>query len=178
MSQALRKLNGIVSTTKTIVLFINQTRLKIGVFFGNPETTTGGTALKFYSSLRLEIRRAAQIKQGEKIIGSRAKVKVVKNKVAAPFRTTEFDIMYNEGISVAGDMIDTGVFYKIIVKNGNTYTFGNEKLGVGRENAKDFLRSRPDMIKQISERIWEVVKAGEAPEEENGKPGEKEDVEE
>ncbi len=178
MSQALRKLTGIVSKTNTIVLFINQTRLKIGVFFGNPETTTGGTALKFYSSVRLEIRRAAQIKQGEKIIGYRAKVKVVKNKVAAPFRTTEFDIMYNEGISVSGDMLDTGVLHKIIVKNGNTFTFGNEKLGVGRENAKTFLREHPDMIKQISEKIWEAVKAGEAPEEEKGNPDEESDTEE
>jgi recombination protein RecA len=178
MSQALRKLTGIVSKTNTIVIFINQTRLKIGVFFGNPETTTGGTALKFYSSVRIEIRRAAQIKQGEKIIGSRAKVKIVKNKVAAPFRTTEFDIMYNEGISVSGDMLDTGVLHKIIVKNGNTFTFGKEKLGVGRENAKTFLREHPEMIKQISEKIWEAVKAGEAPEEEHGKPGEDTEVDE
>ena len=116
MSQALRKLTGIVSKSKTIVIFINQTRMKIGIVFGNPETTTGGMALKFYSSVRLEIRRAAQIKQGDKIIGNRVKVKVVKNKVAAPFRTCEFDIMYNEGISVPGDTLDTGVFYKVVDK--------------------------------------------------------------
>lgn len=149
MSQALRKLTGIVSKTKTIVIFINQTRQKIGVYFGNPETTTGGTALKFYCSVRIEIRRAAQIKQGEKIVGNRVKVKVVKNKVAPPFQTTEFDIMYNEGISIPGDLLDTGVVYKVIAKSGNTYSFGSEKLGVGRENAKTYLASRPDLMAAI-----------------------------
>ncbi|MBT6334574.1 MAG: recombinase RecA, partial [Candidatus Magasanikbacteria bacterium] len=138
MSQALRKLTGVVSKSKTIVIFINQTRQKIGVFFGNPETTSGGKALKFYSSVRIEIRRAAQIKQGDKVIGNRVKIKVVKNKVAAPFRTTQFDIMYNEGISVAGDLIDTGIEHKIVHKNGNTYSFKEERLGVGREKAKQF----------------------------------------
>ncbi|MBI4599826.1 recombinase RecA [Candidatus Uhrbacteria bacterium] len=149
MSQALRKLTGIVSKTKTIVIFINQTRQKIGVYFGNPETTTGGTALKFYCTVRVEIRRAAQIKQGEKIIGNRVKVKIVKNKVAPPFQTTEFDIMYNEGISIPGDLLDTGVAYKVIAKSGNTYSFGDEKLGVGRENAKAYLASRPDLMAAI-----------------------------
>ncbi len=158
MSQALRKLTGIVSKTRTVVIFINQTRQKIGVFFGNPETTTGGTALKFYSSVRIEVRRSAQIKQGDKIIGNRVKVKVVKNKVSAPFRTTEFDIMYNEGISRAGDMIDTGVEWGIIKKSGNTYAFGEEKLGVGRENAKIYLRQNPKLMEKIYKAVWEAVK--------------------
>jgi recombination protein RecA len=158
MSQALRKLTGIVSKTRTVVVFINQTRQKIGVFFGNPETTTGGTALKFYSSIRIEVRRSAQIKQGDKIIGNRVKAKVVKNKVAAPFRTTEFDIMYKEGISKSGDMIDTGVEWGIINKNGNTYIFGEEKLGVGRENAKTYLRANPKLMDKIYKAVWEAVK--------------------
>ncbi|MEK7122447.1 MAG: recombinase RecA [Patescibacteria group bacterium] len=161
MSQALRKLTGIVSKTKTIVIFINQTRQKIGVYFGNPETTTGGTALKFYCSVRIEIRRAAQIKQGEKIIGNRVKVKVVKNKVAPPFQTTEFDIMYNEGISIPGDLLDTGIVYKVIAKSGNTYSFGEEKLGVGRENAKTYLASRPDLMRSIRAAVMVAVRPAE-----------------
>lgn len=167
MSQALRKLTGIISKSKTVVIFINQTRLKIGIVFGNPETTTGGVALKFYASVRVEVRRAAQIKQGDKIIGNRVKAKVVKNKVAPPFRTCEFDIMYNEGISVAGDMLDTAVQYKVIDKKGNSYVFKDEKLGVGRENAKRFLKESPKLIKEIKNKIWEVVERGEAPEEES-----------
>ncbi len=178
MSQALRKLTGIVSKSKTVVIFINQIRHKIGVFFGNPETTTGGNALKFYCSVRIEVRRSAQIKQADKIIGNRVKVKVVKNKVAAPFRTTEFDIMYNEGISIPGDLLDVGVEHKVINKSGNSYSYGEEKLGVGREKAKTFLKENPKMMKEINEKIWEAVRAGEAPEEEKGTPGEKEDVEE
>src|SRR6056297_225353 len=161
MSQALRKLTGTVSKTNTIVIFINQVRQKIGVFFGNPETTTGGTALKFYSSVRIEVRRAAQIKQAERIIGNRVKCKVVKNKVAAPFRTCEFDIMYNEGISVAGDLLDLGVNYDVVKKSGNTYNFEDNKLGVGRENARKFLRQNPKMMKQIREKIQEAAKAKE-----------------
>ncbi|MBF8280390.1 MAG: recA [Candidatus Magasanikbacteria bacterium] len=157
MSQALRKLTAIVSKTKTIVIFINQTRMKIGVFFGNPETTTGGTALKFYSSMRIEVRRAAQIKLAEKVIGNRVKVKIVKNKVAAPFRTTEFDIMYNEGISVAGDTIDTAVLYGVLKKSGNTYVWGEEKLGVGRENAKQFLREHPSIMTEIKKATLDEV---------------------
>ncbi|MBD3311017.1 MAG: recombinase RecA [Candidatus Magasanikbacteria bacterium] len=176
MSQALRKLAGIVSKTKTSVVFINQTRHKIGVFFGNPETTTGGNALKFYSSVRIEVRRSAQIKQGDRVIGNRVKVKVVKNKVAAPFRTTVFDIMYNEGISISGDLLDSGIEHKVVNKSGNTYSFGEEKLGVGREKAKLFLREHPKMMKKIEKKIWEAVERGEAPEEEKGKPGEKETV--
>ena len=164
MSQALRKLAGIISKSKTLVIFINQTRQKIGVYFGNPETTTGGTALKFYSSVRIEVRRAAQIKLGEKIIGNRVKVKIVKNKVAAPFTTCEFDIMYNEGISLTGDLIDTGVMEEIVQKSGNTYLFGEEKLGVGRENAKAFLRENPRLIVAIRQKIWDTVQAKAATE--------------
>ncbi len=152
MSQALRKLTGIVSRSNTIVIFINQIRQKIGIVFGNPETTTGGNALKFYASVRVEIRRSAQIKLGEKIIGNRTKVKIVKNKVAAPFRICEFDIMYNEGISVSGDLLDIGVEFGIVQKSGNSYAFGEEKLGVGRENAKQYLREHPAIMEQIRER--------------------------
>jgi len=161
MSQALRKLTGIVSKTKTIIIFINQTRLKIGVFFGNPETTTGGTALKFYSSVRIEVRRSAQIKQADKIIGNRVNCKVVKNKVAAPFRTCEFDIMYNEGISVSGDILDIGVIHGVINKSGNSYTFEENKLGVGRENAKRYLRENPKLIKDIRKKVLNMVKEEE-----------------
>lgn len=158
MSQALRKLTGVVSKTKTSVIFINQTRQKIGVFFGNPETTTGGTALKFYSSVRIEVRRSAQIKKGDQIIGNRVKVKVVKNKVAPPFQNTEFDIMYNEGISRSGDLLDTGINWGVVQKSGNSYSYGEEKLGVGRENAKAFLRGNKKMMNKISSDIWKKVK--------------------
>jgi recombination protein RecA len=161
MSQALRKLTAIISKSNSTVIFINQIRMKIGVMFGNPETTTGGNALKFYASVRLEVRRAAQIKQGEKIIGNRVKVKVVKNKVAAPFKTAEFDIMYNEGISRAGDLLDTGVTYGVISKNGNTFTYGETKLGVGRENAKLTLKQAPEMMDAIDKEIKEKYRAGE-----------------
>ena len=161
MSQALRKLTGTISKTKTVVIFINQIRMKIGVFFGNPETTTGGTALKFYSSVRIEVRRAAQIKQGDKIIGNRVKAKVVKNKVAAPFRTCEFDIMYNEGISISGDLLDTGVANNVINKSGNSYSYGDIKLGVGRENAKRFLRADKKLMKEIRKRILSEINARE-----------------
>jgi len=178
MSQALRKLTGVVSKSKTIVIFINQIRHKIGVFFGSPETTSGGNALKFYCSVRIEVRRSAQIKQGDKIIGNRVKVKIVKNKVAAPFRTTEFDIMYNEGISLSGDLLDTGVAHKIINKSGNSYSYGEEKFGVGREKAKQFLRENPKLMKELKAKIWEVVKQGEAPDEEERVAGEEESVEE
>lgn len=164
MSQALRKLTGVTSKTKTVVIFINQVRQKIGVFFGNPEVTTGGTALKFYSSVRIEVRRAAQIKQAEKIIGNRVKCKVVKNKVAAPFRTCEFDIMYNEGISIAGDLLDLGTAYNVIKKSGNSYSFGDTKLGVGRENAKRFLRSEKKLMKEISKAIQKEASAREVEE--------------
>jgi recombination protein RecA len=159
MSQALRKLTGVVSKSHTIVIFINQIRMKIGVFFGNPETTTGGNALKFYSSVRIEVRRAAQIKQGDRTIGNRVKVNIVKNKVAAPFRTTEFDIMYNEGISISGDLLDVGVEYEVIKKSGNTYAFEEVKLGVGRENAKRFLRADNKLMKDIRKKIMAEVKS-------------------
>ncbi len=164
MSQALRKLTAIISRSKTTVIFINQIRQKIGIVFGNPETTPGGNALKFYCSVRVEVRRSAQIKMGEKIIGNRVKVKIVKNKVAAPFRTCEFDIMYNEGISVSGDLLDAGVELGVINKSGNTYSFDSEKLGVGREAAKSTLRERPDLLKQIREKCITTYQAREASE--------------
>jgi recombination protein RecA len=162
MSQALRKLTSIISKSNTIVIFINQVRLKIGVFFGNPETTTGGMALKFYSSVRIEVRKSAQIKQGEKIIGNRVKAKIVKNKVAAPFQSCEFDIMYNEGISIAGDVLDQGVLYNIITKSGNTYAYESTKLGVGRENAKATLKADVKMMNEIKKKVWQAIKEGRA----------------
>ena len=162
MSQALRKLTAIIAKTKTTVVFINQIRMKIGVMFGNPETTTGGMALKFYASVRIEVRRSAQIKVGDKIIGNRVKAKVVKNKVAPPFRTAEFDIMYNEGISASGDLLDTGVAVGVIEKSGNTYLFGEVKLGVGREAAKIFLKENPEVFKDVDVAVREKVKSGEA----------------
>jgi recombination protein RecA len=161
MSQALRKLTGIISKSHTTLIFINQIRMKIGVMFGNPETTTGGNALKFYASVRIEVRRIAQIKNGDKIIGNRTKAKVVKNKVAPPFKTTEFDIMYNEGISQSGDLLDTGVVVGAIEKSGNTYMFGDVKLGVGRENAKTFIKANPDVAVKIDVDLRERIKRGE-----------------
>ena len=159
MSQALRKLTGVISKSKTIVIFINQHRMKIGVMFGNPETTTGGNALKFYASVRIDIRKIAQIKQGDKMIGNRVRCKIVKNKVAAPFKSCEFDIMYNEGISVAGDLLDTGVQRGTITKTGNSYSLGETKLGVGRENAKAFLKEHPELMSQIREQILADIAA-------------------
>jgi recombination protein RecA len=166
MSQALRKLTGIISKSKTTVIFINQIRMKIGVMFGNPETTTGGNALKFYASVRLDVRRIAQIKSGELVIGNRVKVKVLKNKVAPPFKVAEFDMMYqpgNWGISLAGDMLDTGVLLGVIGKNGNTYLFGDVKLGVGRENAKTYLKEHPDVLQAVDVAVREKAKAGVPP---------------
>jgi recombination protein RecA len=164
MSQALRKLTAIISKTQTTVIFINQIRMKIGVMFGNPETTTGGNALKFYASVRLEVRRNAQIKNGDKVVGNRVKVKVVKNKVAPPFKIAEFDIMYNEGISASGDLLDTGVIVGSIEKNGNTFMFGDIKLGVGRENSKTFLKENPKVMKEVDTDVRKRVKEGELPE--------------
>lgn len=161
MSQALRKLTGAIGKTNTIVIFINQIRQKIGVFFGNPETTTGGNALKFYSSVRLEIRRKAQIKQGDSIIGNQVRVKVVKNKVAPPFSECEFDIMYNQGISKQADVLNVGVKFGVINKNGNTYTFGDNKLGIGREAAKNYLRENEKVMNDIRSKVIEKIRSGE-----------------
>jgi len=159
MSQALRKLAGIVGKTKTVVIFLNQTRMKIGVFFGNPETTTGGMALKFYSSVRIEVRRAEQIKRGDETIGNRVRAKIVKNKVAPPFKVCEFDIIYAEGISLAADLLDTGVNYGVIKKSGNTFSFGETKLGVGREQAKEFIKNNSKIAQEIRQQIWQKVKS-------------------
>jgi recombination protein RecA len=153
MSQALRKLTGVVSKSKTCLVFINQLREKIGVMFGNPETTTGGRALKFYASVRVDIRRIASIKDGDVIIGGRTRVKVVKNKVAAPFREAEFDILYGEGISREGDLLDLAVERKIVDKSGTWFAYSGERLGQGRENAKQFLRDNPDTTQTIEDRL-------------------------
>ena len=162
MSHALRKLTAIVAKTNTTVIFINQIRHKIGVFFGNPETTTGGLALKFYASVRVDIRRAAQIQAGEKIIGNRTRAKVVKNKVAPPFRTAEFDILYNEGISRQGDLINTGVTLGVVNKSGSWYNFGDQKLGQGIDGSRQILKENPKMEKEILEAIRKVAMAVEA----------------
>ncbi len=153
MSQALRKLTGAISRSKTCVIFINQLRMKIGVMFGSPETTTGGNALKFYASVRMDIRRIETLKNGQDSIGSRVRVKVVKNKVAPPFRQAEFDIMYNEGISVAGSVLDVGTDLGIVRKSGAWYYLGEERLGQGRENTKEFLKHNPDLLEDIRSRI-------------------------
>lgn len=153
MSQALRKLTGIINKSKTTVIFINQIRMKIGVMFGNPETTTGGNALKFYASVRLDIRRTGQIKVGEEIIGSRTKVKVVKNKIAPPFRIAEFDIMYNEGISKTGDVLDLAVQHGIVGKSGAWFDYADGKIGQGREAAKTYLKQHPDILAEIDQKV-------------------------
>lgn len=158
MSQALRKLTAIIAKSNATVIFINQIRMKIGVMFGNPETTSGGQALKFYSSVRIEIRRSAQIKKGEEVVGNRVKVKVVKNKVAAPFRTAEFDIMYNEGISLAGDVLDSGVRFGVLKKSGNSFLYGETKLGAGRESAKAFLKENPKIQNELEAAILKKSK--------------------
>src|SRR5438046_3138915 len=149
MSQALRKLTATISRSNTIVAFINQIRMKIGVMFGNPETTTGGNALKFYASVRLDIRRIGAIKQGDEVIGSRTKVRVVKNKVAPPFKEAEFDILYGSGISREGELVDIGSELNIVEKSGAWYAVGGERIGQGRENAKEFLRDHPEVAQQI-----------------------------
>jgi recombination protein RecA len=149
MSQALRKLTGVVSKSKTCLIFINQIREKIGVMFGSPETTTGGRALKFYSSVRLDIRRIAAIKDGDAVVGNRTKVKVVKNKLAAPFREAEFDIVYGEGISREGDLIDLGVAQNVIEKSGSWFSYKGERIGQGRENARQFLKDNVDIRHNI-----------------------------
>jgi recombination protein RecA len=153
MSQALRKLSGAIKQTNTAVIFTNQLRQKIGVMFGNPETTSGGMALKFYASVRMDVRRIQSIKEGTEITGSRTRVRIVKNKVSAPFRTAEFDIMYNEGISRYGDMLDLATQFDIISKRGSYYQYGEERLGQGRENAKDFLRQNKEMAAEIEAQV-------------------------
>ena len=153
MSQALRKLTGSISRTNTIVIFINQLREKIGVMFGSPETTTGGKALKFYASVRLDIRRIESIKDGTDVVGNRTRVKVVKNKVAPPFKQAEFDITYGKGISREGSLLDVGVECAIVKKSGAWYTYEGEQLGQGRENAKSFLTENPEMMMEISDRV-------------------------
>ncbi|GFN36469.1 recombinase RecA [Tepidimicrobium xylanilyticum] len=155
MSQALRKLTGAINKSNAIIIFINQLREKVGVMFGNPETTTGGRALKFYSSIRLDVRRVDSIKQGEDVIGNRTRVKVVKNKVAPPFKQAEFDIMYGLGISKEGNILDTGVTAEVISKSGSWYSYGEQKLGQGRENAKEFLRENPSVALEIERKIRE-----------------------
>jgi recombination protein RecA len=157
MSQALRKITGIVSKSQTCLIFINQIREKIGVMFGNPETTTGGRALKFYASVRIDIRRTNAIKDGEEIVGSRTKVKVVKNKVAPPFRASEFDIMYGEGISREGDLVDQGVEHGIIEKSGAWYSYKGERIGQGRENAKQFLKDNPDVRQDLDTELRRIL---------------------
>jgi len=160
MSQALRKLTGIVSKSKTCLVFINQIREKIGVMFGNPETTTGGRALKFYSSVRVEIRRTTQIKEGDEVTGSRAKVKVVKNKCAAPFKQAEFDINYGEGISREGEIIDLGVELRLVDKSGSWFSYGDMRLGQGRENAKQFLKDNPELSREIEGKVRKAMGIG------------------
>src|SRR5881394_948112 len=160
MSQALRKLTGIVSKSKTCLIFINQIREKIGVMFGNPETTTGGRALKFYASVRLDIRRTNQIKEGEEVIGSRVKVKVVKNKCAAPFRQAEFDVGYGEGISKTGELIDIGLENKIVEKSGSWFSYGDMRLGQGRENSKLFIKENPDLASEIEGKVRRALGMG------------------
>jgi recombination protein RecA len=153
MSQALRKLTGSISKAKTLVIFINQIRMKIGVMYGSPETTTGGNALKFYASVRLDIRRTGSVKQRDEIIGNNVRVKVVKNKVAPPFREVEFDIMYGEGISKLGEIIDLGVKAGVIEKSGSWYSFNSERIGQGRDNARDFLKAHPDVAAEIERAV-------------------------
>lgn len=161
MSQAMRKLTGIISKTKATVIFINQIRMKIGVMFGNPETTTGGNALKFYASVRVDIRRIGQIKDGENVSGNRTKIKVVKNKIAAPFRTAEFDIMYNEGISKTGDVLDLAVQYGVIEKAGAFFKYNGETLGQGREAVKRLFKEKPELMSEIEAKVREAAKTDE-----------------
>ena len=161
MSQALRKLTGAVSKSNTCLIFINQIREKVGVMFGNPETTSGGRALKFYASVRIDVRRADVIKVGSEMVGNRTKVKVVKNKVAPPFKQAEFDIMYGKGISVSGNILDLGVELKIIEKAGSWFSYNGERIGQGRENAKDFLEKNPEIMTEIENKIRSAVLGGE-----------------
>jgi len=157
MSQAMRKLTAIVSKSNACLIFINQVREKIGVMFGNPEVTTGGRALKFYSSVRMEIRRIGSIKMGDKVIGNRTRIKVLKNKLAPPFRDTEFDIIFGEGISREGDLLDLGVTHKVIEKSGAWFSMGTTKLGQGRENAKLFLKDNADILQEVEDKVREKL---------------------
>ena len=157
MSQALRKLTGAISKSRTMVIFINQIRMKIGVMFGNPETTTGGNALKFYASVRLDIRRIGSIKKGEEVIGNETRVKVVKNKVAPPFKVADFDILYNEGISREGEIIEMGVLHRIVEKSGAWYAYKGEKIGQGKDNAREFLRENVDLAVEIENKVRAAV---------------------
>jgi recombination protein RecA len=157
MSQALRKLTGTIKKTNTMVIFINQIRMKIGVMFGSPETTTGGNALKFYASVRLDIRRIGSIKKGEEVIGNETKVKVVKNKVSPPFKTAEFDILYGQGISREGEVIDMGVEAKVLEKSGSWYAYNGEKIGQGKDNAREFLKENPDLAVEIENKVREAM---------------------
>ncbi|QUB37671.1 recombinase RecA [TM7 phylum sp. oral taxon 349] len=161
MSQALRKLTGIINKSKATVIFINQIRMKIGVMFGNPETTTGGNALKFYASVRADIRRIGQIKEGDNVIGNRTRVKIVKNKIAPPFRVAEFDIMYNEGISKTGDVLDLAVQYNVVGKAGAWFDYNDAKIGQGREQTKKYLKEHPDVLAEIDGKVREKVKEAE-----------------
>jgi recombination protein RecA len=169
MSQALRKLTGTINRSKTLVIFINQIRMKIGVMFGNPETTTGGNALKFYSSLRLDIRRIGAIKDGENVIGNRTRVKVVKNKLAPPFREVEFDILYGEGISKEGDLLDLASSLNVIEKSGTWYSYKDERIGQGRDASRTFLRERPEMVAEIRRLVLEKAGIGAKPKTEEDK---------
>ena len=171
MSQALRKLTASISKTNTLVIFINQIRMKIGVMFGNPETTTGGNALKFYSSVRLDIRKTGTIKKGDEVVGSETRVKVVKNKVAPPFREALFDILYGEGISREGEIIDLGVEHKLIDKSGSWYAYEGEKIGQGKDNAREFLRQRPELARRIENQIRAKVGLPPLPEIASAAPG-------
>ncbi|KQS52787.1 MULTISPECIES: recombinase RecA [Flavobacterium] len=158
MSQALRKLTGTISKTNCTVFFINQLREKIGVMFGNPETTTGGNALKFYASVRLDIRRSSQIKEGENVIGNRTKVKVVKNKVAPPFKTAEFDIMYGEGVSKTGEILDLAVEFEVVKKSGSWFSYGDTKLGQGRDAVKSLIKDNPELAEELEQKIKSLIK--------------------
>ncbi len=163
MSQALRKLTGNIKRSNTMVIFINQIRMKIGVMFGNPETTTGGNALKFYASVRIDIRRTGAIKKGDEVIGSETRAKVVKNKVAPPFRVADFDILYGEGISREGEIIELGVLHKIVDKSGAWYTYGKERIGQGKDNTRDYLKEHPDMAQEIEAKIRAAIGVGGGP---------------
>jgi recombination protein RecA len=163
MSQALRKLTANISKTNTSCIFINQLREKIGVMFGNPETTTGGNALKFYASLRLDIRRTSQIKDGEEIVGSRTRVKIVKNKLAPPFKKADFDIMYGEGISQLGEIVDLGTEFNIIKKSGSWFSYGDTKIGQGRDAVKQILRDNPELYEELKLKVTEALKTQHLP---------------